>query len=131
MEKNRDSEFHGVLKRFSSFTRLERITAWCLPIIRNCRVNVAQRYFGPISASELNDIINVSVKTVQNKSFTEEVIKIMLKTACKSEIQCLDPFIGEEGMLRVGGRLRHSSLLYSSRHPIILPKEKSFNNCIN
>lgn len=33
----------------------------------------------------------------------------------------LNPFIDEEGILRVGGRLRESSLPYSAKHPMLLP----------
>lgn len=34
----------------------------------------------------------------------------------------LNPFLDEDGVLRVGGRLRNSSLVYEERHPAILPR---------
>ncbi|XP_046753077.1 uncharacterized protein LOC124416196 [Diprion similis] len=39
-----------------------------------------------------------------------------------SKLSRLNPFIDKEGVLRVGGRLQHSSLPFSARYPIILPK---------
>ena len=39
-----------------------------------------------------------------------------------SSIISLSPFLDEAGIIRVGGRLRHSALAFDSRHPIILPK---------
>lgn len=47
-----------------------------------------------------------------------------------SSLYKLDPFIDENGLLRVGGRLRLSSLPYDARHPIILPKEGHVTNLI-
>ena len=40
-----------------------------------------------------------------------------------SPLYKLDPFIDEEGVLRVGGRIKHSSLPYNVRHPVILPRK--------
>ncbi|XP_075157847.1 uncharacterized protein LOC142231112 [Haematobia irritans] len=39
----------------------------------------------------------------------------------KSPLQCLNPFIDSNGVLRVNGRLVDSSLPYNERYPIILP----------
>ena len=40
----------------------------------------------------------------------------------KNPLSKLDPFVDDKGMLRVGGRVKHSqSMLYSERHPVILP----------
>ena len=35
----------------------------------------------------------------------------------------LDPFLDEYGLLRVGERLRQSSVPYEVKHPVILPKK--------
>ncbi|XP_073968186.1 uncharacterized protein [Bombus fervidus] len=40
----------------------------------------------------------------------------------KGKLQRLNPFLDKDGMLRVGGRLRHSTLPFNQKHPIILPK---------
>jgi len=40
-----------------------------------------------------------------------------------SALRSLSPFIDEDGILRVGGRLRSSKLPDKTKHPIILPKE--------
>ena len=34
-----------------------------------------------------------------------------------------NPFLNANGILRVGGRIRRSSLLYSTKHHIILPRK--------
>lgn len=35
----------------------------------------------------------------------------------------LNPFIGHDGLLRVGGRLVKSSLAYDQKHQIVLPQK--------
>ncbi|XP_036347054.1 uncharacterized protein LOC118756397 [Rhagoletis pomonella] len=42
--------------------------------------------------------------------------------AASSDLYSLMPFIDEDGLMRVGGRLENSSLNFESKHPIILPK---------
>ena len=40
-----------------------------------------------------------------------------------SSLYKLDPFLDEDGLLRVSGRLRQSSIPYEVKHPVILPKK--------
>ena len=40
----------------------------------------------------------------------------------KSALFRLDPFVSNDGLLRVGGRLRRASLEYGEKHPVLLPK---------
>ncbi|XP_041451286.1 uncharacterized protein LOC121404934 [Drosophila obscura] len=40
-----------------------------------------------------------------------------------SSIISVSPFIDDVGLIRVGGRLRHSTLGFDARHPIILPRD--------
>ena len=47
-----------------------------------------------------------------------------------SRLRRLDPFIDEEGTLRVGGRLKYSSLLYGVKHPVILPRKSHVTTLI-
>ncbi len=40
-----------------------------------------------------------------------------------SHIVRLEPFIGDDGLLPVGGRLLHAPIAEYMKHPIILPKD--------
>ena len=42
------------------------------------------------------------------------------------KLQRLNPFLDNEAILRVGGRLNNSQMLFHQRHPIILPKSSVF-----
>ena len=56
------------------------------------------------------------VRFVQKQSFPMEVDKPVIT----SQLTRFKPF-EEEGILRVGGRLKHLDLQYDAKYPIILP----------
>jgi hypothetical protein len=91
------------------------------------------------SAEELIQAETVLIKAAQQESFTADIQLIeklqseeLTKTCqpkrrkkCalkKSKLYRLDPFVDDNGILRVGGRLRRASLEYTEKHPTILPK---------
>lgn len=59
---------------------------------------------------------------VQQEVFCEEYKTIKSGQSLKkgNRLLCLDPFVDNEGLLRVGGRLQNSSLPYDQKHPILL-----------
>ena len=74
--------------------------------------------------SELQAAETATVGVVQRKHFKEELKALQSKGAVmkKSSISLLEPFLDEEGILRVGGRLRNTPLSVKARHPVIVPK---------
>ena len=91
------------------------------------------------TARELEKSTTVLLKMIQGEAFAEDV-KLLNMTADqgdanrqdtrskkttlkKSCLYGLDPFIDEDGVLRLGGRLRRSSLDFAEKHPVILPKD--------
>lgn len=40
-----------------------------------------------------------------------------------SSLYQLDPFLDANGIIRVGGRIKRSSLSYGAKHPIVLPRK--------
>ena len=72
---------------------------------------VQQDAFGDI-ASSLRRLDSTSPKDGSQKA------KRVPKT---SHLRGLDPFIDENGVLRVGGRLRRADLRYKEKHPALLP----------
>ena len=77
------------------------------------------------------------IKSVQRRAFAAEIeqIKAHLNTDCSSAdkraarylkraspLYRLNPFVDEQGILRVGGRLPNSDFSEEIKHPVILPK---------
>ncbi|UYV84003.1 hypothetical protein LAZ67_X000860 [Cordylochernes scorpioides] len=111
--------------KYSSFTRLKRVTAWCLRFGANCQRASKEREYGPLTTAEMNRAIMVIVKLVQCSEFLHEIQS--LNDHCqlpnKNRILDLGPFLDDEGLLRVGGRLQRSNLSSNQKHPMILPKK--------
>lgn len=112
------------LDRFSSFTRLKRVTAWMLRFIFNCqsRREKLARMSGPLAVSELNKAVTYWVSLSQSAHFASEIVAVRTRNSLPkaSPLLSLNPFLDEAGLLRVGGRQQNSNLMYDRQHPIIL-----------
>lgn len=85
----------------------------------------------PIEGERERAVISI-VKYVQNKYFLKELTclrsinKGRIKSALgQSRLRSLSPFLGEDGILRIGGRLGNR---IDSPHPIILPRDREVVN---
>lgn len=107
------------LNRFSSWSTLLKVIA------RIKRLKSKQkRPSEPVTVEERERAAESVIRLVQEEAFSQE-IKTLQKGEClpnSSPLFRLDPIL-EEGMLRVGGRLKQSSLCLQVKHPVILPKE--------
>lgn len=67
----------------------------------------------------------ICVKWAQESLFSDDLrnLKTTQQVSTKSKLLSLSPFIDAEGIMRVGGRLKHSYLNYDTKHPIILPNK--------
>ncbi|XP_068506561.1 uncharacterized protein [Syngnathus scovelli] len=79
---------------------------------------------GPRTPEELAAAKRLILETVQRDVYPDEyaALKAHKEVSNSSQILTLDPYMCE-GLLRVGGRLRHASLDSEIKHPIILPKQ--------
>jgi hypothetical protein len=71
------------------------------------------------------------IKLVQETTFKEEMLALDRKGEIPrtSKLHNLDLCI-IDGVLRVGGRLKNSSLLMGQKHPVLLPMERHITNLI-
>nr|CAH7759089.1 unnamed protein product [Callosobruchus chinensis] len=92
--------------------------------IENCRANKIDRKMNPLTVKEINSSCNKLVKIAQGESFSAEIRHIKdEKLSSKSRLICLNPFLDDDGYLRVGGRLANSEFNFEKKHPLILAKE--------
>ncbi|XP_029670156.1 uncharacterized protein LOC115239656 [Formica exsecta] len=126
------------LLRFSSYHRLLRVTAWCrrwLPQRGNAgpAADEAEQLSGNVlSTAALEDARLLWLRLVQSTKYKDE-LKAIRKgrgPGKSSPLIRLSPFLDRQGILRVGGRLKHAILDYDERHPIILPSESTFSRLI-
>ena len=78
----------------------------------------------PLDPLELQAAETAIIKSVQHLYFKGELgfLKARKSIVKKSLIYILEPFLDEEGLLRVGGCLKNAPLPEKAQHPIILPK---------
>ncbi len=116
-----------IMERFSSLTRLKRVTAHILRFFNNGKKNGIRRH-GQLTVVELVEAFNVWIIKVQQQAFYEEIdcLKKMKKIPSKSKLHQLNPIVDRNGILRVGGRLHHADLPEARKHQIILPADSHF-----
>ncbi|XP_076384268.1 uncharacterized protein LOC143262243 [Megalopta genalis] len=107
-----------ILERYSSWEKLVRIIARCL------LWKPGQITKGALTITELSHSKLVIIKLLQGTHCQEEMRLNHLQKVDKvtNKLAKLNPFIDQDGILRVGGRLRDSNLPFSQKHPINLPK---------
>ena len=74
----------------------------------------------------------VIVKSAQSDCFRSEIENISRGKFLPNNhpLTPLSPFLDESGVLRVGGRLKHSNLKHGEKFPIILPSKGTFTNLV-
>jgi hypothetical protein len=70
------------------------------------------------------------VKLSQHQSFSKIIDLIKVKKELPGQFAVLDPFLDQDGFLRVGGRLSASDLPYDQKHPMLLPQKHQLTDLI-
>ena len=117
------------LDRYSTFTRLQRVTAWILHFLNNCRPSNGARLQSCtvtgspfLTAGELVSAEKYLVKISREDHFPSEVASLQANRRLSSNscLLSLHPFLDSDGILRVGGQEDNSQMSYQKMHPIIL-----------
>ena len=111
--------------RFSSFTKLTRVTAWVMRFIANCRTHKhcsQDCVTSPLTVQEVVKAENYWLSLSQRNCFVPEIDALTSDHPLPSNsvLLCLHPFVDSHGILRISGRGQNSKLSYSTMHPVIL-----------
>ena len=131
------------IDRFSSWHKAKRTVAMCIQYVRKLksRVKNLDSKGREVRVSDLEAAEHLILREVQHTVFKEEIAALQtteqqndLQTrSClkaKGPLYKLDPFLDENEILRVGGRLRHANLSDEVKFPIILPKRSHISKLI-
>ncbi|XP_046749846.1 uncharacterized protein LOC124413362 [Diprion similis] len=115
-------ETHDILERFSSLTKLKRVVAYCLRWKDVSKPRNLQRTHS-LTVDELERATTTIVKMVQAARFAQEISDLRSKQRVNhdSVLITLHPFLDDDNIIRVGGRLRNAPVSYSRRYPVVLP----------
>lgn len=118
-----------ILDRFSTLTAAVRTIAMCKRFIHNCKtINIANRKCGYLKASELSAATDTCIRISQKSDFSSEIacIKSGNIVPKNSRLISLNPYIDENDIVRVGGRLSNSQLSNDRKHPVIIARSGKF-----
>lgn len=118
----------SLLEKFSSLHKIQAIVAYCIRFSRNCQKG--ENVTGHLTQFEYHRALMAIVKQVQAVEFAKEISDLQRGRILPKQFQRLNPFLDENGILRVGGRLSHSKLPYETRHPALLPSKHKFTELI-
>ncbi|XP_037930143.1 uncharacterized protein LOC119664841, partial [Teleopsis dalmanni] len=106
----------------NSFRYLQRTIAYVRRVFHR-----TQSPTRTLSPKELRDALDFIIKTIQDSEFAKEIsdLKQCKAINSSSQLNTLAPFIDEQGVLRVGGRLEASTLPYDAKHPMVIPYNHS------
>ncbi|XP_076294565.1 uncharacterized protein LOC143215848 [Lasioglossum baleicum] len=124
------SQTTELFSRYSSFMRLLRSVAWCLRFI-NCARRTSTVKDTCLRTDELDNARLTIVRCEQLRLFSTEIACLEgSRSLLRGPLVRLSPFLDERGILRVGGRLKHSLLDYDEKHPIIMPEKSKVTSLI-
>ena len=85
-----------------------------------------------MTSSEINSAKNKVISLSQSQSYHTEVNQLAhgKPIPINSSIYSLCPLIGQDGLLRVGGRLNSASVATHVKHPIILSNHHPLTKCL-
>ncbi len=111
------------VERWGSFLKAMRVVGWLLRFIHNVRIP-SHSGGAELTFAELCRAKVVLLHSVQVQHYLQELEALTNGRSVpkSSSIFRLNPFIGEDGLLRVQGRLQFSELTEAEKFPIIIPK---------
>ena len=115
-------------RRFSSITKLLRVTALALRFINRLRKSCSPK--GPLTSSEISASEILWVKYIQRKNF-QEVFDAILKEKSNNLKKQLGLYLDADGILRCQGRIDQATMISeSARRPVLLPKYERFTHLV-
>lgn len=136
---NEMSRIDSILIRFSNFNRLRRCFSYLLryikklqecvksnkskPSISNKPIKDQIELISPLSVEEIDRAEIAIIRWIQHEHFAPEFKSILSTKAVppSSKLKKFNPFIDENDMLRVDGRLRNAFMTYNEKYLLIVP----------
>ena len=140
------SDIFDRLEYFSSWYRAKRAVAVCIRFVRLLHARVENRLknnqhlakiaYARVNVNEIQHAERIILKLMQGHAYPNEV-EILTKVRQKkdnthdlpklslrrnSSLIKLDPYLGSDGLVRVGRRVRRANVPRDQAHPVIIPK---------
>ncbi|GFT96957.1 integrase catalytic domain-containing protein [Trichonephila clavipes] len=119
------------INRFSSLKKLLKTTAWVFRFVNNAK-NIYKSMDFYITADEIQNAEYFWLKCVQSEFYSAEILALKQNEQLRSssEIKSLVPYLDENNLLRLTGRLLEADLCFGEKHPVILPRRCKFTELL-
>ncbi|MEL7338835.1 MAG: DUF1759 domain-containing protein [Bacteroidota bacterium] len=112
--------------RISEWEKMKRVMVHILRFVKKFRLTPGET----TTVKEKEFAGREILRLVQERHFKEELKQLKNGNQVQSKILSLNPFIGHDGLIRVGGRIKRADLEYDVIHPILLPKKTAVTTLI-
>ena len=118
--------------RYSDYHKLICVTAWCLRFLAKATKQKAAAGGRQLTAGELTRAEHHLARLSQQRSFPKERHSLLHDKTLSpsSRLLSLNPYLDQELLLRVGGRLENSSLTLSQKHPVLIDANDMFTRLL-
>lgn len=125
-------DFENVIDitRYSNFENLVRVLAWVKKFLK--KIKKCGEVGNILTTEELVEAENYLISNEQKLFFREEYesLKSRKPVDKNSHLSNFVPYLDENNLMRLGGRLEFSDLLPEEKHPILLPKKSYLTRLI-
>ena len=107
-------------EQISSWNKMKRVLAWVLRFVKGCRTNISED-----KCLTVEEILQAELRNVKQVQAGDDNCKEASRCGIKAKkggLGKLDPYVDNDGILKVGGRLNNSPLDVS-KNPVILPRK--------
>uniref|UniRef100_A0A182VTE1 DUF5641 domain-containing protein n=1 Tax=Anopheles minimus TaxID=112268 RepID=A0A182VTE1_9DIPT len=111
-----------IFEKLGSFTKMIRSMAYLVRLARFIKSRKGEVIKGQLTATELRTATHVIIRMVQREAFQEEILALMDDSNTNRRLNGLKAFLDpDDGIIRVGGRIKRAIIPYDSRHQMLLP----------
>ena len=125
---DKNNPFDRILHHYSSWNAMRRGLAWLRRFV--AKLNKQSKTTGELSSEELDVAGVMLIKHAQQLHYGEDMVRMRsnqnIRKSC--DLKALSPFIDQDGVIRVGGRLAHASL--EENQPVIVPFKSPISKAI-
>lgn len=123
----------NLLERYSSLPKLRRIVAhWKKFAFNGLCKDPTQRKTGALTVNELKEANTALIKITQQQASASEISELAnnQQVESTSKLLAFNPFLDNDGVLRVGSRLEVATVPFNQKSPAILPAKHTVTTLI-
>ena len=123
------SFINHLVGQFSNYQHVIRVVAYCKRFAERCKHQLTPRAESTIlTFDERKDTEATIIRLIQRQTYHDEYENLLksLPVHAKSPIRWFHPFLSEDQLIRIGGRLGKATTPYESKHQILLPSSHHF-----